>query len=105
MAKRNHRSEHDAATEQERRPLRAMATLVAFVLVVGALAKELRTPVDQRTWHGELLGFVPYDLRPPTLARLRAAWWNPTDERLFTPRAFGVGWAVNFGRLRRMVTA
>lgn len=104
MAKHDHQLEHDSAAKHERRPLRATAKAVAFALLALALTKELRTPAEQRTWHGEVLGFVPYDLRPPTLGRLRAAWWNPSDDRLFTPRPFGVGWAVNLARLRRMVT-
>lgn len=76
--------------------LRSVVKLVTFTLMVVALVRELRTPSDERTWHGRI-GFVPYDLRPPTPSRLRDAWWNPDDERLLTPRAFGVGWAVNLG--------
>lgn len=104
MAQRDHRPGRDSVAKDERRPLRAMAKALGFALMAAALTKELRTPVERRTWHGELLGFVPYDLRPPTLARLRAALWNPKDDRLLTPLAFGVGWSVNFARLRRMAT-
>lgn len=71
---------------------------IAAGLLAAAVLKELRTDPAQRTWHGRV-GFVPYDLRPPTLARVRAAWWNADDPRLLTPRAFGVGWAVNLARL------
>lgn len=78
------------------RSLQSAVKLVGLVLAVVALVRELRTPRDERTWHGRI-GFVPYDLRPPTLTRVREAWWNPDDERLLTPRAFGVGWAVNLG--------
>jgi len=45
--------------------------------------------------HGEILGLVPYDLRPPNLARLRERLWNPRDERFLVPTFFGVGWTVN----------
>ena len=38
---------------------------------------------------------LPYDWRRPTLARLRARWWNPNDPRLFTPRSFGWGLVIN----------
>lgn len=72
--------------------------LVTFGLLAAALVKELRTPKDERTWQGNL-GFVPYDLRPPTPSRLRAAYWNPDDPQIFPPRPAGVGWAVNVGRL------
>ncbi|MQY29903.1 DUF5808 domain-containing protein [Nocardia aurantia] len=49
---------------------------------------------------GTVLG-IPYDWRVPTAARLRARWWNPDDKRLFTPRAFGWGYDLNFHRLLR----
>jgi Family of unknown function (DUF5808) len=68
-------------------------------LLAAAIATELRKPSRNRTWHGRLLGFVPYDLRPPTFRRVKSRWWNPSDPRLLTPRAFGVGWDINFGRL------
>jgi len=41
-------------------------------------------------WHG-----LPYDVRPPTLARNRSRYWNPEDGRFFTPKVFGAGWTVN----------
>lgn len=72
--------------------------LVTFGLLVAALVKELRTLKDERTWLGNL-GVVPYDLRPPTPSRLRAAYSNPGDPQIFPPRPAGVGRAVNVGRL------
>jgi hypothetical protein len=38
---------------------------------------------------------IPYDWSRPTLKRLRERYWNPGDRRIFTPRAFGWGWAIN----------
>jgi hypothetical protein len=38
---------------------------------------------------------VPYDLRRPTVARVKERWWNSSDQRLFTPKAFGAGWDLN----------
>ncbi|MBK8460912.1 MAG: DUF5808 domain-containing protein, partial [Micropruina sp.] len=32
-------------------------------------------------------------------ARVASTWWNPTDDRLFLPRALGWGWDLNFGAL------
>ncbi len=78
--------------------LRRLLTLVSLGLLGAALVKELRTPKDRRDWQGHL-GVIPYDLRPPTPARVRAAFWNPADPRLFTTRPAGVGWAVNLARL------
>lgn len=55
---------------------------------------DARVPEPQGTASG-----VPYDWRRPTWERFRARWWNPDDPRLFTPKAFGFGYAVNFYRL------
>ena len=33
--------------------------LVSMGLVVAAVVKELRTPSEERTWHGVVAGFVP----------------------------------------------
>ena len=44
---------------------------------------------------------VPYDWRPPTLARIRSRWWNADDARLLTPKAYGWGWDVNLLELAR----
>jgi len=81
---------------------RKVAKLVGTVLLAAAVAQELRKPSSERTWHGRLGGFIPYDFRPPTLERFRQAWWSPDDPTIFTDRVFGVGWAVNLGRVVRL---
>jgi hypothetical protein len=81
---------------------RSLLKLVSAALLAGAIAQELKKPADERTWHGHVAGFVPYDFRPPTLDRLRRAYWNPGDSKILTERVFGVGWAVNVGRLVRL---
>lgn len=68
-------------------------------LLGAALATELRKPAGERTWHGRMAGRVPYDLRPPTLARVHERLWNGADRRILVPTVFGVGWTVNLGRL------
>ena len=73
--------------------------------MAAAVVKELRRPPEDREWHGEVLGVVPYDFRPPSFSRFRAAWWNSDDERLFTPRDFGVGWAINIPQAIKLVKA
>jgi hypothetical protein len=78
------------------------AKLIGAALVAAAVAQELRKPSSERTWHGRLAGFVPYDFRPPTVQRFKDAWWNPSDPRIFTDRVFGVGWSVNLGRVVKM---
>jgi hypothetical protein len=69
-----------------------------FFLTLAAVAQELNKPEDQRTWHGRIAG-VPYDFRFPTLKRFRNAYWNPDDERIFTDKVVGIGWAVNFSQV------
>ena len=74
----------------------AQAAMVAITL--SAVFQELEKPSEERAWHGKV-GFVPYDFRLPTTERLRAAYWNPEEHRIFTPDAFGIGWAINFAAL------
>ncbi len=87
-----------------RRPLQLALMVLGVGLVLAAVAQELRRPSGERAWHGRVAGVVPYDFRRPTLERLRAAWWDPRSNQLFTPRVWGIGWAVNlpvlFDRVR-----
>lgn len=79
--------------------------LISFALLVTAVVKELRTPQELRTWNGKLIGFVPYDLRWPTLARVKERMWNPDSTHLINPRVFGVGWTLNLGRVVGLIKA
>jgi hypothetical protein len=72
--------------------------LIRTLIWVGfaaAIYQELRKPPEARTWNGKVAGIVPYDFRIPTLDRLRAAYWDPDNDRVFSENVFGVGWAVN----------
>ena len=80
------------------RRLRRLAGLVSVGLTAAAIFQELSKPEPERTWHGKVLGMVPYDFRPPTLDRIRRAYWNTAEDRLFTDRVFGVGWTINLYR-------
>ena len=73
----------------------------AFAAVAGAIYTELRKAPEQRTWHGKLLGFLPYDFRIPSLDDLRRAYWNPHSPKVFTDRPLGVGWSVNIPTVLR----
>lgn len=73
----------------------------AGALAGAAVAKELNKPSDQRHWHGDIAG-VPYDLRPPTVEKLRRSAWDPDNPQLLVPHAFGVGWSINFARFAAM---
>lgn len=76
-----------------------ITSTIGLAALVAAVVRELRLPPDRRTWHGKLLGLVPYDFRRPSIARVRHALWSPDDPHLLMPRAFGVGWTPNIGRL------
>jgi Family of unknown function (DUF5808) len=82
------------------RRLRRLVRLAGFGLLLAAISQEMSKPEGERTWQGKVFGIVPYDFRPPTWSRIREAYWNPADERLFTERVFGVGWAINLYRGR-----
>jgi hypothetical protein len=87
--------------ERRAASVQRLAALAALGLAAAALVVELRKSPGERRWHGRLGGLVPYDFRPPSLARFRRSWWSPDDPRLLTETAFGVGWDINLGRLVR----
>ena len=43
------------------------------------------------TFHG-----IPYDFRKPTIKRIKERVWNAKDKRIFPPKAWGIGWTVNW---------
>ena len=69
--------------------------LALAAIAVIAIVQELRKPASERTWHGKV-GFVPYDLRKPTVERVRETYWNP-DGPVLSRKLWGAGWALNFG--------
>jgi len=91
------------AEHKGRGRLQDLVRLASFALLVTAVVRELRTPAPERTWHGRI-GFVPYDLRPPTLSRVREALWRPDDPSILVPQPFGVGWSLNVGRIWRLLS-
>ena len=82
------------------RGIRRVLVMAATGLAAMAIVQQIKRPRPERTWHGKVLG-VPYDFRPPTLARLREKWWNVSGP-LFTPHTFGVGWSLNLYRLTHL---
>jgi hypothetical protein len=85
------------------RRARRISKLVGLGLMVAAIAQEMAKPDNERTWTGMVLGFVPYDFRPPTWDRIRQTYWNAEEPRLLTTRVFGVGWGINFYRVRELL--
>lgn len=90
--------------DNERRMLnvRDLWRLVLAIIGVVAVVQELRKPRDERTWHGRVADFVPYDFRMPTVERVKTTYWNP-EGPILSSKVFGVGWAPNFGVLAKMV--
>ena len=89
-------------TKKPRRLQRGVKA-IGMGLVLLAVVTELRKPREARTWHGQVVGFVPYDLRMPTPARVRERLWAPENPRVLVPQVFGVGWTVNVGRVAALV--
>ncbi len=81
--------------------IRDIWRLILAIIGVVAIIKELRKPEEERTWHGKVGDVVPYDFRMPTFERIRDTYWNPGGPVL-SGKAFGVGWAPNFGALTRL---
>lgn len=84
--------------------VRTVRTL-AWVALIAAIYQELKKPPTERTWHGKVAGFVPYDFRLPTPERVKAAYWDPSSDTIFTDKVVGVGWAVNIPVLIRKLNA
>jgi hypothetical protein len=96
----------DVATspgDERRRPAGGLLRVVAIAFVVAAIVKELRLAPQDRTWHGSVAGFVPYDFRVPTLGRARERLWSPSSHEIVVPTIFGVGWTLNVGRVVTLV--
>jgi hypothetical protein len=67
----------------------------AVTVTLAAVCQELEKPRVERQWHGRV-GFIPYDFRIPTIARVRELWWNPDNNRIFALPVWGIGWGINF---------
>ena len=67
----------------------------AITVTIAAVCQELEKTEEERSWHGRV-GFIPYDFRPPTVARIKELCWNPESGKIFAPALWGIGWAINF---------
>ncbi len=72
------------------------------LLGLMAVVQELRTPEEERTWHGTVARFVPYDFRRPTVQRITQTYWDP-EGSVITGKVFGVGWTLNAGAVARRI--
>jgi|TARA_B100000315_G_scaffold250639_1_gene283782 hypothetical protein len=80
----------------DRKWISRIIQVAVISLTVAAVFQELEKPKEERTWHGKIAGFIPYDFRIPTLEKLKEAYWNPYERKIITPEAFGIGWGINF---------
>jgi hypothetical protein len=88
-------------TEKKKGPsAKDLWRLILAIIGVVAVVQELRKPPEARTWHGKVADLVPYDFRMPTVARFRETYWNP-DGPILPGKAWGVGWALNVGALKK----
>ena len=94
----------DPTTKKQKKPTTArdLWQFALAIIRVIAIVQEPRKPPDQRTWHGKVAELVPYDFRKPTVERFRNTFWNP-DGPLVSGKAWGVGWAPNFGAVKRLI--
>jgi hypothetical protein len=72
--------------------------VLGVCLLALAVWDQLVRDLEYRTWRGDVFG-LPYDLRAPTLARVKQRLWAPDEARLWGPHVFGVGWSPNIGRM------
>ena len=56
--------------------------------------------MDEKKGRGRFLG-LPYDWRRPSLERAKRAAWNPDERRVWVPKSYGWGYAINFAALVR----
>ena len=85
--------------------LLALVRTLIWLAFFGAIYQELKKPAETRTWHGKVAGVVPYDFRLPDLERVKAAYWSPDSDVLFTEQVVGVGWSVNLPVAMRKLSA
>ena len=70
--------------------------MVMSVFAAATVIYAIRTKQS----HGRFLR-VPFEFRVPTPTRVRQRVWNPDDDSVLTPQAFGVGWTLNLYQVAR----
>ena len=78
--------------------------LFMVAVIAAVIYEEVRKRPGSERWHGRAFGFVPYDLRPPSLSAIREAYWNPKDHRIFTGKVAGIGWGINLAALSNRIS-
>ena len=70
-----------------------MSSKVKTALILFTLAT-VAYSIGSRKTHGRFLG-VPFEWRIPRMETVRRRLWDPSDDRLFTPTVYGIGWCPN----------
>jgi hypothetical protein len=96
----------NSRTKQQKKRPTAMDLWRCVLAIIGivAVVQELRKPPQERTWHGRVADLVPYDFRKPTMDRVRETYWNP-EGPVISGKVWGVGWAPNFGAVKKLFAA
>lgn len=96
----------NSRTKQQKKRPTAMDLWRCVLAIIGivAVVQELRKPPQKRTWHGRVADLVPYDFRRPTMDRVRETYWNP-EGPVISGKVWGVGWAPNFGAVKKLFAA
>lgn len=96
----------NSRTKQQKKRPTAMNLWRCVLAIIGivAVVQELRKPPQKRTWHGRVADLVPYDFRKPTMDRVRETYWNP-EGPVISGKIWGVGWAPNFGAVKKLFAA
>jgi hypothetical protein len=76
-----------------------LARLILLTVLAGIVYSEVRKVPGAPRFRGKALGFIPYDIRPPSLAKIPGTYWDPHEPRIFTGRVSGIGWSINFAAL------
>jgi hypothetical protein len=84
--------------------LRWFVAGVVAGLTAAAVGQELAKDPEDRTWKGTVAG-VPYNFRFEEWGDIANEYWNPNSDQIFSPRAIGLGWGVNFAALAHRVQA
>lgn len=85
--------------------IQGIVTLLALVTTGLAVEEQLRRPPAERTWHGHLWDFIPYDFRVPSLDQALRSFWDPESSQILKDKTFGVGWDLNFAAVARELSA
>ena len=84
-------------------PVIGVLRLAVVAVLAGVVYAEARKGPGAERLRGTALGFVPYDLRPQSLADAPRTYWDPDEPRVFTGRPAPIGWSFNLAALTERI--